>query len=329
MEDEEQGRIVRHEIITSAAGVPKFSGDANTIEINQFLLRMDTLIANKKLTSERLKIEVLKQHVDAENGRARHVICYRQLEELDDYDAYVQVFRRHFSKKSDQDPLRAMVKMLALKRPASQLVTEYVAKLDLWGKDMEKLLRASEWTLPLDGDHMSVTLVSKLIMFSKILSDCDDVTSERLYKDLKETQSLGEIDCMLRGYAETNPRHDSYVMPIRSTHTPPPQASNSGTRYSRSLSRSGGPTENRPRSVSWQRPPQVECYQCGRPGHVAMDCCNSTSCGNCQYTGHTERNCYQEPWCSYHKYIGHRTRDCRARRANNLRAQNFRTGPPS
>ncbi|KAG0720036.1 hypothetical protein GWK47_049316 [Chionoecetes opilio] len=190
---DEEGKIVRHEIITSAAGVPKFSGDPNTIEVNQFLLRVDTLIANKKLTSERLKIEVLKQNVDAENGRARHVICYRQLEELDDYDAYVQVFRRHFSKKSGQDPLRAMVKMLALKRPSSQLVTEYIAKLDLWGQDMEKMLKTSTWTLPLDGEHMSVTLVSKLIMFSKILSDCDDVTSERLYKDLKETLSLEKL----------------------------------------------------------------------------------------------------------------------------------------
>ncbi|KAG0715593.1 hypothetical protein GWK47_011585 [Chionoecetes opilio] len=50
------------------------------------------------------------------------------------------------------------------------------------------------------------------------------------------------------------------VMPVRSTNTPPPQASNfqSGTGYSRSISRSGGLTKKRPRSVSWQRPPQIE-----------------------------------------------------------------------
>jgi len=45
---------------------------------------------------------------------AKHVITYSHLEEINMYEDYVKSFKKHFTKQSDRDPLRAIVKCLGI-----------------------------------------------------------------------------------------------------------------------------------------------------------------------------------------------------------------------
>ena len=107
-------KVVKHEVITTVADLPKFSGEPSTIDINQFIQRVNTFIANKGILDEKLKIEAFKQNIDAVKGMARHVITYSHLEEINMYEDYVKSFKKHFTKQSDRDPLRAIVKCLGI-----------------------------------------------------------------------------------------------------------------------------------------------------------------------------------------------------------------------
>ena len=49
-------QVVQHEIIITQVNIPKFSGESDTIDVNQFLQKVDTMIANRGITNENLKI---------------------------------------------------------------------------------------------------------------------------------------------------------------------------------------------------------------------------------------------------------------------------------
>ncbi|MPC56489.1 hypothetical protein E2C01_050450 [Portunus trituberculatus] len=125
--------------------VPKFSGEPNTIEVNQFIRIIDTLIAKIGINSEKLKIEFLKLNIDSEKGRARYIIGYGQMEDITSYQEYIDTFRRHFMNWTDLDPLRAMVKFLNMDKTPCENFKEYIAKLDLWIINMEYTLKHSAW----------------------------------------------------------------------------------------------------------------------------------------------------------------------------------------
>ena len=310
--------VVKHEIITTVADIPKFSGEPDTIDLHQFIKRIETLIANKGITDEKLKIEVFKQNIDAVKGSARHVITYGNLESVNKFQEFVQVFRKHFTAKSDSDPLRAMVKYLQTRNEPNENQTAFIARLDANGRDLVQIFEGSEWAAEGNTKLISVQNMVRILMLAQVIRANKGVVQERLYKDLKASVQLGEVDWMIKGYAEIDPACSAYVLPVRSeSQTPPTQ------RRPRPKSRGRAATPHRGRSSSRQRG-TLQCYRCHKNGHTAKECYAKVICKNCQYPGHTEHNCWNAPWCEYHQYTGHRTQDCRSRSG-----QNFQSGQRS
>jgi len=159
-------QLVKYDIMTTVVNIPNFSGEPNTIDINQFIKQVDTLISNKGITSEKLKIEAFKQNIDPQQGDARNVIGYRQLEKIGNYKDYLQAFKKHFLSRSDQDPLRGTVKLMTIKRNSSDSFSRYLLSIDNWGRDWEEMLKASKWIDQEDPSKMTVSQVAKFLMFT-------------------------------------------------------------------------------------------------------------------------------------------------------------------
>ncbi len=78
---------------------------------------------------------------------------------------------------------------------------------------------------------------------------------------MKPNIQLGEVDCLLKGYAETDPTCSTYVLAASSdSRTPTTQ------RQGRSQSRTRTSTPHRGRSPSRQRQ-TIESYNCQKLGH--------------------------------------------------------------
>ncbi|XP_076051554.1 synaptogenesis protein syg-2-like [Oratosquilla oratoria] len=60
----------------------------------------------------------------------------------------------------------------------------------------------SDWIEITFSDKLKVSQATKLIAFALLVYNSDEVTAEKLYRDLKETRDLGEIDYILQGYQE-------------------------------------------------------------------------------------------------------------------------------
>ncbi len=98
--------VVKHEIITNVVDIPKFSGEPNTIDLDQYINRVNTFIATKGIADEKFKIQAFKQSIDPEKRAARTIITYRTLEEgINTYQDYIKELRKHFAQRSDTDPL--------------------------------------------------------------------------------------------------------------------------------------------------------------------------------------------------------------------------------
>ena len=139
--------VVKHSVVTTVAEVPKFSGEPDTIDLNQYIKRIDTLIKNKGITEDSLKIECFKEHIDAVKGTARHVITYSHLDNITTLDEYIKAFKKHFTTKSDRDPIRAMVKFLKTAPETSETQTAFISRLDAQAKDIETIFENSEWSV--------------------------------------------------------------------------------------------------------------------------------------------------------------------------------------
>jgi len=300
-------QVVKHELYTTYTNVSKFSGDADSVDIDTFLERVDTYIANKGVAEDHLKIETLKRYIDAEKGKARHVIRYEHLNAIKTYKEYKESFRKHFKTRSDLDPLRTIVKILKIKTAPQDSWASYLAKMDVCKQELVNLLRNSDWRA--DDTHITIDQIAKIIIISKILTETDQLTAERLHKDLKKDSYIGEIEILLENYAEMPGHVATYVLPVNSTS----EQTGSDHRQSRTHSRDRGRNEFRTRSSSRPRYTTIECYNCHKPGHTARECYNNIVCENCQYEGHHESICWNVSWCNHHQMIGHKTRDCRAR----------------
>ena len=150
------------------------------------------------------------------------------------------------------------------------------------------------------------------------MQNCNTKKVENLHTDYTVTQELGDIDHLLRKYADTHPGTRTCVLPVQQTTNIAPDTPT--TRPSRSMSRNRGTNDYRARSSSRSR--NIECYNFHKIGHTANNCYSRKICKNCQYEGHHESACWNASWCNYHLMKGHRNKDCRRRRG-----QHFRTGP--
>ena len=318
--------IVKHSVVTTLTEIPKFSGENDTIDLNQYSKRIDTLIKSRGITEDVLKIECFKEHIDAVKGTARHVITYSHLDNIKTYKEYVQAFRKHFTTKSDRDPIRAMVKFLKTAPEAHESQTAYISRLDAQAKDIESIFEGSDWAETNSPKSISLKNMALILMLAQVVKCNKAVVQERLYKDIKPSVQLGEVDCLLKGYAEIDPSCSHFVLSTttnRDSHTTSQRQAESHTttsqRQGRSHSRTRTTTPYRGRSPSTPRK-FLECYLCKKTGHSARNCYAGAVCSNCQYKGHIESVCRNPPWCSFHKMIGHKTAHCRAR------SQNFHIG---
>jgi len=125
------------------------------------------------------------------------------------------------------------------------------------------------------------------------MTKLDKVTAERLYRDLKMTNKIGEIDYLLEGYEDIPTPADPYVMPVNT----PQNYYQENSRSSRSLTRNQDRNEYRARSTSRPRSQKPGCYKYHKIGHSPKDCYTRLTCINCQYPGHHENDCRNDPWC--------------------------------
>ena len=300
--------VVKHSVVTTVADVPKFSGEPDTIDLNQYIKRIDTLIKNKGIVEDSLKIECFKEHIDAVKGTARHVITYSHLEAITTFDKYIQAFKKHFTTKSDRDPLRAMVKFLKTAPETGESQTAFISRLDAQAKDIETIFENSDWTVTGAPKQISLKSMAVVLMSAKIVQSNKGIVREKLFKDIKPDTQLGEVDCLLKGYAEIDPTYSHWVLSADTdSHTVTTQ------RQGRVQSRTRNTTPHRGRSPSKQRQ-YMECYICKKSGHSARNCYAGITCNNCQYKGHKESVCRNPPWCSFHNMIGHKIANCRARK---------------
>ena len=313
---------IKHSVVTTVAEVPKFSGEPDTIDLTQYIKRVETLIKNRGLTEENLKIECFKEHIDPVKGTARHVIAFSTLENIAKFEDYVKAFKKHFQTKSDRDPIRAMVKFLRTAPGSNEPMTAYISRLDTQSRDLQAIFEKSDWADTGNPKLISIKNMALVMMLGQVVQANKGVVQERLYKDLKAGTDLSEVDCLLKGYAEMDPACSQYVLAASKTNTTPNQ------RQSRSQSRGRSSTPQRGRSQSRTRQ-NVECYNCHKLGHLARECYADDTCSYCKIKGHNDKVCRKQPWCSYHKRKGHRTADCRAKNSSQNQKENFREGQTS
>ncbi len=253
--------VVKHSIITTIADIPKFSGEPDTIDLNQYVKRIETLIKNKGIVEDNLKIECFKEHIDAVKGTARHVILYSHLDKIKTFDEYIKAFKKHFTTKSDRDPIRAMVKFLKIAPEQNETQTAFISRLDTQAKDIEAIFENSDWSVKNEPKQISLKNMALVMMLAQIVKSNKGIVQERLYKDIKPNIQLGEVDCLLKGYAEIDPTCSTYVLAASSdSRTPTTQ------RQGRSQSRTRTSTPHRGRSPSRQRQ-TIESYNCQKLGH--------------------------------------------------------------
>ena len=320
MGNDKEQQLIKHTVIQTATEIPKFSGEPNTIEINQYIDRIENLISNRGITTEGLKIDCFKEHIDPHKGTARNVATMSDLKVHKTFKEFVTAFKRHFTTKSDRDPIRAMVKFLKTTPEQGEQMTTFISRLDTQAQDLNAIFEKSEWADQTDKSKISIKDMARIMVLSQIVRANKPVVQERLYRDLKANTDLCDVDCLLKGYAEIDPESNTFVLATNtSTNNHPVTATQ---RQGRSQSRVRSITPYRGRSQSRGRI-NVECYIYHKIGHLAKDCYANDTCTYCNLKGHNDRVCRKHPWCKYHKRIGHKTVDCRA-----ARNQNFHQGQP-
>ena len=296
----------------------KFSGLPDSIDLNSYIKRVETLFTTRGHDQdESLKISCFKESIDQTKGTARNVILFPDLDEIKTYAEYIKEFRKHFQDKSDTDPLRAMLKLLKTKQEPSEEQTAFISRVGVQCKDFETILQNSKLVDQVDKTKVDVHKIALLLTQGLVIQEQKPVVQERLYKDIKDSTGLREIDCLLKGYAQLDPSVTQYVLPAQ-RETPResrPQSRNSTSYRGRSNSFRGRSSSRGQRNSTNRY--NIECFKCHKRGHMANECYSGDTCDNCQRKGHNERVCRSRPWCLHHKQTGHKTADCRAK-------QNFR-----
>ena len=273
--------------------------------MDSYIAIVETYIVNKEIKDDKQKIEAFKANIHPDKGHARSIIkCRHFVEDLNTYQEYLSEFRKHFSRTSDNDPLRILVKYLGMKRKPGEDTTDYITRLDPFSKQVEDNIQGTPWTEANNDTLVPLRMMSKMLMMAQLISDSQGSITEKLYKDLNQNILLSQIDYIIKGYLEKDPQCNQYVLPVRQQSPSPTRQSRSRTPSSQKTYTQRARSSSRPRS-------SIQCYTCYKVGHLAKDCFSQAICGSCQYQGRIESMCRNPPWCVYHRKVGHKTRDCR------------------
>ena len=134
-------QTMKHEIFTNVVNIPKFSGEPDDIDLDNYIAVVETYIINKGINDDKQKIEAFKAKINPDRGIARTIIRYRNfIEDLKTYKEYISEFRKHFSRASDSESLRIIVRCLELVQKPNEGDTEFIARLDSFSKQLEETL---------------------------------------------------------------------------------------------------------------------------------------------------------------------------------------------
>ncbi len=70
-----------HEIYTNTIEIPQFSGESDSISLDDYIARIQTYIVNKGIRSEDQKIQAFMANIHPEKGNTRQIVRNREFEE--------------------------------------------------------------------------------------------------------------------------------------------------------------------------------------------------------------------------------------------------------
>ena len=83
-------QTMKHEIFTNVVNIPKFSGEPDDIDLDNYIAVVETYIINKGIKDDKQKIEAFKANIHPDRGTARTIIKYRNfVENLKTYKEYI------------------------------------------------------------------------------------------------------------------------------------------------------------------------------------------------------------------------------------------------
>ncbi len=123
--------------------------------------------------------------------------------------------------------------------------TAFISRLDAPTRVIEPIFENSDWSVKNEPKQISLKNMALVMMLAQVVKANKGVVQERLYKDIKPNIQLGEVDCLLKGYAEIDPSCSTYALAVSA------ESRTSNTqRQGRSHSRPRASTSHRGRSPS-------------------------------------------------------------------------------
>ena len=77
------------------------------------------------------------------------------MNKITSYPEYLAAFKNHFTKFSDYDPLRSLMKLLSMQKSPKEHVTEFIGRIDTWNRDTNKIVKQSDWTVGQNGSYIT------------------------------------------------------------------------------------------------------------------------------------------------------------------------------
>ena len=83
-------QTMKPEIFTNVVNIPKYSGEPDDNDLDNYIAIVEIYIINKGIKDEKRKIEAFKEHIHPDRETARTIIRYRNfLEDLKTYKEYI------------------------------------------------------------------------------------------------------------------------------------------------------------------------------------------------------------------------------------------------
>ena len=115
------------------------------------------------------------------------------------YKEYISEFRKHFSRASNNEPLRTIVRCLELVQKPNEGDTEFIARLDSFSKQLEETQEGTAWTEPNHTKLVPLCMLDRMFMMGHVIKNSIGSITEKLYKNLNKHIPLSQTDYMIKG----------------------------------------------------------------------------------------------------------------------------------